>query len=149
MNPHKQHVTILHIEDNPHDAFVMKKIFSKFTSPICSLIHTEDGQKAVELLESGLRPDMILCDIHLPNMNGMEFVQYIKNIEALRYIPVIMMSGAAIPEDAVACYRRHANAFMVKPIELQQLRDMAQMLVGFWFRHSFYPPSLTENEPQS
>jgi chemotaxis family two-component system response regulator Rcp1 len=134
--------TILFIEDNPHDVMVMQKAFADITSPVCNVVVAEHGQAAMKLLEQGLNPDIILCDIHMPVMSGIDFVQTIKKTLMYRHIPVIMISGMAVPQDAIISYRYNANAFIIKPSDAAELKDMVHHIVGFWLRYCFCPSPL-------
>ncbi|MFI7586028.1 response regulator [Spongisporangium articulatum] len=84
-----------------------------------------DGEQAVALLrrlsDNGSRlPDVILLDLNMPRMNGHQVLQVIKNDDRFRRIPVVVLTTSNAPTDIVGSYDRHANAYVTKPMTMEE-----------------------------
>ena len=78
------------------------------------------------------RPDLILLDLNLPRKDGREVLQEIKQDDALRHIPVVILSTSQAEQDIVQSYRLQANAFVTKPVEIDHFFQVVRSLVQFW-----------------
>lgn len=79
------------------------------------------------------RPDLVLLDINLPRVGGLDVLEAVKRDEDLRTIPVVMLSGSRAGEDIDAAYRHYANSYIVKPVEFSELHRVLASLTDFWF----------------
>lgn len=79
------------------------------------------------------RPDLILLDLNLPGMSGIEVLQQIKNEETLLSIPVVILTSSDDEHDISQTYSRHANCYITKPLELQGFIEIVQSIENFWF----------------
>lgn len=77
-------------------------------------------------------PDVILLDLNMPHMNGIEVLDVIRAEKHTRHIPVVMLSTSADERDIQACYEHGANAYVVKPLELDQFRAAMNAIKQFW-----------------
>lgn len=120
---------ILVIEDNDLDAELLRRIFQRL-KPEVTLMRHEDGIDALEALKT-CRPDLIIMDIRMPRMGGLETLELIKQDERLRSIPVIMMSSSKSQRDIADSYDRLANAYVVKAFDSKE-NSKIETLVRFW-----------------
>lgn len=77
-------------------------------------------------------PDLILLDINLPRMNGIEVLEHIKTHDVLRHIPVVMLTTSASERDIMASYRRHANCYITKPVNFSEFMEVVRSIEDFW-----------------
>jgi len=134
---------IMLIEDNFGDVILIRKALQ--TTGITSNIQVaDDGQMAFDMLHrrgayaSASLPDIILLDINLPKMNGVEVLRTIKEDSVLRRIPVIVMSSSKARTDISRCYDLHANAYIIKPANMEKLVEVMQAISQFWFNLVLY-----------
>jgi CheY-like chemotaxis protein len=132
-------VEILLVEDNPGDALLT--LHSLEMAKISSRLHVvEDGDQAMAFLRkegehhSSLRPDLILLDLNLPGKDGRQVLAEIKRDEDLCTIPVVILTSSAADEDLRYVYRTHANSYILKPINFEQLCQIINCLLEYWFR---------------
>ena len=95
-----------------------------------------DGVEALQMLkEPGAgtpRPDVILLDLNLPRKDGREVLKAIKQDDALRHIPVVILSTSQAEQDIVHSYRLGASAFVTKPVEIDQFFEAVRAFEHFW-----------------
>lgn len=77
-------------------------------------------------------PDLILLDINLPKMNGIEVLEHVKTHEVLRHIPVVMLTTSASERDIMASYRRYANCYITKPVNFSEFMEVVRSIEDFW-----------------
>jgi len=100
--------------------------------------YARDGVQALSFLkrrppfEAAPRPDLVLLDLNMPGMDGYEVLRYIKDDPSLRSIPAIILSCSRAPQDVNACYREHANAFVQKPMDLDDTIRVLKNIDRFW-----------------
>jgi two-component system, chemotaxis family, response regulator Rcp1 len=78
-------------------------------------------------------PDLILLDLNLPRKDGREVLAEIKEDPQLRLIPVVILTTSAAERDMVKSYGLHANAYVVKPMDLDRFIEIVKAIEGFWF----------------
>ena len=120
---------ILLVEDNDLDAMLLQRVLTRLR-PDVKIMRSEDGIDALDALESS-RPDLIIMDIRMPRMGGLEALGRIKQDERLRGIPVIMMSTSRDQQDIDRSYDQHANAYVVKSLDAREGQTI-ENLVRFW-----------------
>lgn len=141
------HVEILLIEDNDADAELTMRAFRR--QRLARLVHRAiDGPDGLDYLFArgayGARdrrktPQLILLDIRMPKMSGIEVLRQIKADEETRTIPVVMMTSSDEPGDIGACYRLGANSYVVKPIEFTDFILKAEEVGVYWSRTNQAP----------
>lgn len=98
-------------------------------------IHTaEDGHAALEFLRSSdnPRPHLVLLDINMPRLNGLETLKAIKSDEDLKRIPVCMLTTSHDDMDVMSAYENFANSYVTKPVELDNFANVLKDLAHFW-----------------
>ncbi len=138
-------IEILLIEDNPADVRLTKEAFSE--ARIQNSIHVvQDGVSAMNFLhnhepyQDAPQPDLILLDLNLPKKDGREVLSEIKADSRLRKIPVVILTTSDDEEDVLRSYNLHANAYLVKPIDVLRFVKMIQSLEHFWLSVVKLPP---------
>ena len=138
-------IEILLIEDNPADVRLTQEAFKE--ARIQNNLHVvEDGLSAMSFLQQtqphrdAPRPDLILLDLNLPRKDGREVLKEIKIDPDLRKIPVVVLTTSDDEEDVWRSYDLHANAYLVKPIDVMKFVKMIHSLENFWLSVVKLPP---------
>jgi len=126
---------ILIVDDNRADARLVEEAL-KETKVSHHVTVLGTGEEALQFLRQGSpfthRPDIILLDLYLPRMCGKKVLEEIKSDPHLRSIPVVMISGSTRPEDIRESYEAHANCFLQKPMDLNNLVKLLAHVTEFW-----------------
>jgi CheY-like chemotaxis protein len=134
-----KNVHILVVEDNQGDILLTKEALNEGNSIKKKISIASDGEEAINFLNKVGKyatedsPDLILLDINLPKKNGIEVLQYIKNSEKLRHIPVIILTTSSAEIDVISAYHNLANCFITKPMMLDDFFALMTNLKNFWF----------------
>jgi len=128
-------IDILLVEDNPADVRLTQEAFKEARVP--NRLHVaRDGVEALSMLRDATRavprPDLVLLDLNLPRKDGREVLQDIKQDEALRHIPVVVLSTSQSEQDIARSYRLGANAFVTKPVDIDRFFQVIRSLEQFW-----------------
>jgi len=131
-------IEILMVEDNPDDIELTQEALKE--TKICNRLHiVRDGDQALRFLQ-GMepytdvpRPDLIFLDLNLPKRDGREVLAEIKADEALRRIPVVILTTSQAEEDILQTYELHANCYITKPVDLEQFIRVVRSIEQFWF----------------
>ena len=130
-------IEILLVEDNPGDERLTREALKE--GKVYSNLHwVKDGVEALEFLrkqgkyKGTPRPDIILLDLNLPKKDGREVLQEIKNDDALKRIPVVILTTSKAEEDVLKTYNLHANCYVTKPVDLDQFMTVVQSIEDFW-----------------
>ncbi|MEO7193041.1 MAG: response regulator [Vicinamibacterales bacterium] len=140
-------IDILLVEDNPGDARLTREALA--LSKIRNTLHyARDGEQAMLFLRhqgefhSSPSPDLVLLDLNLPRRDGREVLDEIKRDPLLKHIPVVILTSSQAEEDILRSYRLHANCFITKPVDLEQLAKVVQGIEQFWFTLVKLPPEV-------
>ena len=114
--------TILCIEDNFQNRILVNRIL---TSRGYTVIEAADGLEGMEMIRS-LKPPLVLLDIDLPGMGGIEIVGHVRADEALRHIPVIALTASAMQGDKERFLKAGCDDYLSKPIQVKELLDMVE-----------------------
>ena len=138
MNDNK--VEILLVEDNPHDAELTIRALKK-VNLANQLIHLHDGAEALDFLFArgmyadrniGNRPKVILLDIKMPKVDGIEVLRQLKLNEATRTIPVVIMTSSKEEQDIITSYDLGVNSYVVKPVDFEGFAKAVSELGFYW-----------------
>ena len=124
---------ILLVEDNPADVRLTVEALKE--ARIRNRVHVaRDGVEAMAMLRSDStpRPDLIVLDLNLPRKDGREVLTAVKQDAALRHIPVVILTTSQAEEDILVSYRLGANAFITKPVEIEQFFHAVRSMEQFW-----------------
>jgi two-component system, response regulator len=124
--------SILLIEDNPDDVALTLRALQK--NNIASQVTVaSDGAEALELLAAeGPLPGLILLDLKLPKVDGLEVLRRIRASERTEIIPVVVLTSSKLDEDIIASYRNGANAYVRKPVKFSDFVEAISTLGVFW-----------------
>ncbi len=129
---------ILLIEDNPADARLFAEALAE-VNPATHLAVAPDGPAALALLPLG-RPTLIVLDVNLPGLSGHQVLATLKRDPATCRIPVVMLSTSSAPHDIAAALDRHANAYLLKPPDIDAFVAAVAALDTFWRTALTLPP---------
>lgn len=118
--------TVLIIDDE----LSIRMLLENFLGKSYNVNTTTDGVEAIKLLEEGNMPDLIVADIQMPNMDGYEFLQKVKESGFFKHIPVIMLSGIESSVERVKCLKLGANDYVVKPFNPEELAIRIENLIN-------------------
>jgi two-component system response regulator len=149
-------VEILLVEDNPQDAELTLRALNKHNLANL-LVHVEDGAEALDFLFARGKyegrnvkntPKVVLLDLKLPKLNGLEVLRTIKEDENLFTIPVVIVTSSSEDPDMKTAYELGANSYVVKPVEFHAFAEAVRRLGLYWLlvnhplkqenRNSFY-----------
>jgi CheY-like chemotaxis protein len=126
---------ILLIEDNPMDADLTRRAFAR-RKVINPLEVARDGEEALAYLErweaGTVLPVVILLDINLPKINGLEVLRMFKSSPTAQKVPIIMLTTSAEDRDIETAYKLGANSYIVKPVEFEKFLDVAGQIDLYW-----------------
>jgi len=131
-------VEILLVEDNPADVRLTVEAF-KEGAVRHKLSVARDGVEALDILfrrgihNQAVRPDIILLDLNLPRKDGREVLQTIKADQALRRIPVVVLTTSSAEEDILRSYDLHVNCYITKPVDMERFIEVVRAIENFWF----------------
>jgi two-component system, chemotaxis family, response regulator Rcp1 len=135
---------ILLVEDNEGDILLTLEAFKELK--VSNKVEVvRDGAEAIEFLKKEGQyshseiPNLILLDINMPRINGIEVLEFIKNNERLKKIPVVMLTTSSSEADIAACYERAANCFITKPMDFIKFLEIVQSIESFWFNIAQLP----------
>ncbi|MFI6270587.1 MULTISPECIES: response regulator [Micromonospora] len=134
-----QPVRILVVDDDPGDVLMIEEALAD--SDVDKVIDVvSDGEEAMEFLraegrhEHARRPDVILLDLNMPRMDGRQVLGAVKQDEDLRTIPVVVLTTSNADTDIVGSYTLQANAYVTKPIDLDDFNDVVRRIDEFFGR---------------
>lgn len=139
--------TVLLVEDEPAHAEIVRRNFAEF-QPAGRLLHVADGQAALDYLyrragyrdpQRSPRPALILLDLRLPRVDGLEVLKTVKADPELRRIPVVMLTTSAAESDVASAYEHHANSYLVKPVDFPRFVALMEALGRYWLTWNEIP----------
>ncbi|AFN75056.1 response regulator receiver protein [Melioribacter roseus P3M-2] len=141
----KRNAVILLIEDDIAHAEIVKRSLEASEFKI-ELIHLFDGKEGLDFIfkagkysANNIQPDIILLDIRLPRINGFEFLQKIKNDEAFKVIPVVILSTSSNQTDIDRAFELGANSYLIKPLSFDRYKEMFGNFTDYWIGENFFP----------
>ncbi|MEE4496316.1 response regulator [Streptomyces sp. NPDC050529] len=132
-----QPIEVLLVEDDPGDELMTREAFED--NKIRNTLHVvRDGQEALDFLYrrgaygDAPRPDLILLDLNLPRYDGRQVLEQIKQDPELSLIPVVVLTTSSAEEDILRSYKLHANAYVTKPVDLDQFIAAVRQIDEFF-----------------
>lgn len=145
--PREDPVDILLVEDNhSHAELVMRSLGEHHLAK--KIHHVTDGEAALDFLfhrgafgdpDEYPRPQLVLLDLRLPKIDGIEVLREIRASRELRRIPVVILSTSYAEPDVGKAYDYHANSYLVKPLDFEQFTRLMSDLGYYWLGWNHYP----------
>ena len=126
---------ILLVDDNPMDVDLTLRAFKrrKLANPIEVARDGEEALAWIPRWEAGEpRPVVILLDINMPRVGGLEVLRQLKSHPVLRTIPVVLLTTSAVSQDVETAYQHGANSYIVKPVDFDQFMEVAAQIEAYW-----------------
>ncbi len=140
-------LTILFVEDNPdHAELVMRSLEDHQVAN--RIFHVSDGEAALDYLfrrgaysdaSASPRPHVVLLDLRLPKVDGLQVLERMKAAEELEQIPVVVLTTSHADQDVSRAYEHHVNSYLVKPLDFERFSRMIDDLGFYWLRWNHTP----------
>lgn len=136
----KNEVEILMVEDNMSDAEMTMRALKK-NNIVNNIIHLKDGAAALDFIfaegeyssrDMSIKPKVILLDLKMPKINGIQVLERIKSDERTREIPVVVLTSSKEDPDVKACYALGVNSYVVKPVRFEDFVKAISELGFYW-----------------
>jgi two-component system response regulator len=139
---------VLFVDDSPRDTELALSAFEEYHLGN-EIVVARDGAEALDYLyrrgahtnRTDPQPTLILLDLKMPRVDGLEVLRQIKGDPALKAIPVVVMTSSREEKDLVASYQLGVNAYVVKPVKFQEFVEAVRTLSVFWFVLNEPPPA--------
>jgi CheY-like chemotaxis protein len=139
MTPATRPIDILLVEDDPGDELITREAFEH--NKLHNRLHVaHDGEEGLNYLyqrgeyQDARRPDLILLDLNLPKYDGRQLLEKIKSDPDLSRIPVVVLTTSSAEEDILRSYKLHANAYVTKPVDLDQFINAVRQIDEFFLQ---------------
>jgi chemotaxis family two-component system response regulator Rcp1 len=142
---HGRPAVILLVEDNNDDVELTKLAFQRAKFAV-HLHHVSNGEECMAFLrKQGVyadapTPNIILLDLNMPRMDGIEVMREISTDEALKHLIIVVMTSSNADEDVLRSYKLRCNSYLVKPIKFDAFAKMIQSFGDYWFTLVTLPP---------
>jgi CheY-like chemotaxis protein len=136
---------ILLVEDNPAHAELIMRSLEEQVIPT-DIYHVSDGEKALDYLFQRKpyddqiahpRPHIVLLDIRMPKVDGIEVLKEIKFSEELKHIPVIILTTSEAEKDVRRAYKYYANSYLVKPVDFDKFLQLMAEIGSYWLNWNY------------
>jgi CheY-like chemotaxis protein len=137
---------ILLVEDNPDDVELTRRAFGR-SNIVNDIVIARDGAEALEYLlggpasEEAPLPEVVLLDLKLPKVDGLEVLRRLRADARTRRLPVVVLTSSTEESDIVSSYDFGANSFVKKPVDFLEFIDAAHQLGLYWLGLNTRPPS--------
>jgi CheY-like chemotaxis protein len=130
---------IMLVEDDEIDILSIKRAFKR-NNIINPVYVANNGEEAIEMLleintsdgEAKKLPGLMLLDINMPRMNGLELLDYLKKDPVFKTIPVIMLTSSADQADILSCYENSIAGYLLKPVQMDKFDELIRAIDLFW-----------------
>ena len=123
---------ILFIEDDLIETMKLNRTVSQLPNSY-NIVEAKNGEEALHILKSdGKLPDIILLDLNMPKMNGIEFLEILKNDDVLKYLPTIILTTSENRADLLECYKIGIAGYVIKPLKFECYQDKLKKLLDYW-----------------
>ena len=130
-------IDVLLVEDDPGDVLITREVLEHNKTK--NIVHVaSDGQEGLDFLYKrgahvdAPEPDLILLDLNLPKYDGRQLLEQIKSDADLCHIPVVVLTTSSAEEDVLTSYKLHANAYVTKPVDLDQFMSAVRQIDEFF-----------------
>jgi CheY-like chemotaxis protein len=125
-------LNILLIEDDAIEVMKFNRVI-KTLSYNHKIIEAHNGEEALEILKvKKIIPDIILLDLNMPKLNGLEFLKILKSDATLKYIPAIILTTSGNQKDLLECYKTGIAGYVLKPLKYEDYTERIKKLLDYW-----------------
>jgi len=130
---------ILLVEDDPYDVELIQTGLGE-NNLANEVVVARDGEEAIDFFNcrgkfanrTGVQPAVVMLDLKLPKVDGLEVLKHMKSDERLKVVPVVILTSSHEDQDIAEAYRLGANAYVVKPVDFHQFIDAVKQTGAFW-----------------
>ncbi len=140
-------ITLLLVEDDPAHAEIVRRNLAEFRVAN-RIVHVTDGQAALDYLfrqaayadpKSSPRPDLILLDLRLPKVDGLDVLRRIKEDVELKRVPTVVLTTSSTETDMVSAYANGAGSYLVKPVNFEKFTGLMDAFGFYWLAWNRFP----------
>lgn len=141
----KTNIEILLAEDNEDEIILIEEALNDANIHNVTLNYVNNGIETLKYLkqeppyQSKIRPDLLLLDLNMPQMNGHEVLHEIKNNADLKTLPVIILSNSQNEQDIIKSYENHANCYISKPSDYHAFKKVLKLIEEHWLKLAQLP----------
>lgn len=137
----EEDAVIVIVDDDEDDLLISREAFEEVGLK-ARLVSLEDGQALIDYLRGNEpysdrqaypMPNLVMLDINMPRMNGIEVLEYVKSDASLRSLPIVMLTNSGDPETVRRCYAMGASSYIRKPFEYGELKKALDNIRKYWF----------------
>ncbi len=140
----EQPIRVLVVDDNPGDILLVQEAFEELHVEV-EVLTADGGEEAVAVLAGAVAeaalPDLVVLDLNMPGMDGMAVLDHIRGADALRHLPVVILTSTSAQDEIMRAYRHQASSFVTKPHDPGDLLEAMRSLDDFWLRVARLPRS--------
>lgn len=132
--------TILMVEDSPNDGLLTLRALEK-SKLKNQIVVTSGGERALDYLfgkgeyegrDTSVTPDLILLDLKMPKIGGLEVLEQLRGDERTKQIPVVMFTSSKAKRDLIDCYNMGVNSYVCKPVDFKEFRKVVEQVQHYW-----------------
>lgn len=124
-------MNVLFIEDDMIETMKLQRAISKFQSKH-KIIEAKNGEEALDILKGGNLPEIILLDLNMPRMSGIEFLTILKSDDRLKYIPTIILTTSENRDDLLKCFEIGIAGYIIKPLKYEDYEIKLRKVFDYW-----------------
>lgn len=120
------------IEDDTIEVMKLQRAIAKLEMPH-EIIEAKNGEEALQILkDNNSLPDLILLDLNMPRINGLEFLKILKQDEFMRFLPVVILTTSSNRKDMLECYREGVAGYILKPLKYDDYVEKIRVVLNYW-----------------
>lgn len=132
-------MVILLIEDDTIEILKLKRSIAKLEEQH-TIIEAHNGEEALSLLKEGPLPELLLLDLNMPKMNGLEFLKQLRRLPDLQYLPTVVLTTSVNQADLKAAYSLGVAGYIVKPLRYEEYVTKIAALLTYWKNNVLVSP---------
>ena len=124
-------MNVLFIEDDMIETMKLQRATSKFDTKH-NIIEAKNGEEALGILKGSPLPDIILLDLNMPRMSGIEFLTILKADDRLKYLPTIILTTSENRADLLTCFQIGIAGYIIKPLKYEDYESKLKKVFEYW-----------------
>lgn len=133
----RKSLNILLVEDDMIEIMKFNRTISKLACPH-NIVEAKNGEEALDILyKYESLPDLILLDLNMPKINGLEFLSIIRNNDILKYIPTVILTSSNDHKDVSECHQLGIAGYLVKPLKFADYSESIKTVLDYWCFNEF------------